>query len=419
MRIVLRGGTLFDGTGAPARPATVIISHQRIEAVLEPGQPEPDGQVIDCTGKFVLPGLIDTHVHLAFAAGPDHETTRRILAGDDDATLLLRQVRHAQQCLLTGITTVRDCGGRDLSSFALRDAIAAGILPGPRIVASGMPITTTAGHLHFCGYRADSADEVRRAARMLIEKGADFIKVMATGGNMTPGSNPCRPQYSQEELTALADDAHRLGRQVAAHVGAAEGIRRCLEARVDTLEHGNWLNPDGTLGYDPRLAERMAEQGTYLGLAVPGIDRLNLLPDTHPSQAARDRALEALRAKYEPFRRMWAAGVSIMVSSDAGVRLTPFTDIHLSLETFSFALDVSPAEALTAVTATPARALKLDHEIGTIEAGKRADVLVVEGDPLADLKALARVRLVLRDGAIAVEGDRLSMAAATGQMERN
>ncbi|MGI6207035.1 MAG: amidohydrolase family protein [Anaerolineae bacterium] len=404
MRLILRGGTLFDGTGAPARPATVTIRQGRIEAVLEPGDSVPEGQVLDCAGKFVLPGLIDSHVHLAFAAGPDHKTTRDILAGDDDATLLLRQTRHAQQCLLAGITTVRDCGGRGLSTLALRDAIGNGLLAGPRIVACGMPITTTAGHLHFCGYRADSVDEVRKAARSLIESGADFIKVMATGGNMTPGTNPARPQYSQEELSALVEDAHRLGRKVAAHVGAREGIRRCLEAGVDTLEHGNWLNPDGTLGYDPELAEGMARQGAVLGLAVPGIDRVNLL-----AEAGREQALEALHAKYEPFRRMRAAGVPIMVSSDAGVRMTPFDGIALSLQAFSFAMDASPAETLVAATATPARALGLEDEIGTIVAGKRADILVVEGDPLSDLGALRQVHLVLRDGAIAVQQGRLSL----------
>jgi len=417
MRTIVRAGTLFDGTGTATAPSrSIVIEDGRIEAVTATtAMPREGDRLLDCGGKFILPGLIDSHVHLAFAAGPDHESTRAILAHDSDATLVLREARHAQECLLAGITTVRDCGGRDLSSLALRDAIRDGLLVGPRILASGRPITTTAGHLHFCGIRADSADEARRASRSLIEAGADFIKVMATGGNMTPGSNPARPQYSQAELTALVEDAHRLGRPVAAHVGCVEGIRRCLQAEVDTIEHGNWLLDDGTVGFDPALAEQWARQGTYLGLPVAGYDRVNLLPETHASEAARDRALQALWAKYEPFRHLRAAGVPVMVSSDAGVRLTPFPAFCLSLEAFAFAMDVSPADTILAATAVAARGLGLADELGTIEPGKRADLLVIDGDPLQDLSQLRRVHLVLREGKVVVDRGRLVLPSPQGR----
>lgn len=411
MRTIVIAGTLFDSTGAaPLHDQAVVISDGRIEAVSPMAglQLRKGDQVLDCAGKFVMPGLIDSHVHLAFAAGPDHETTRDALKADSRDTSVVRQLRHAQECLLTGITTVRDCGGRDLSSLALRNAVAGGLAVGPRILASGQPITTTAGHLHFCGNRADSVTEVRKATRTLIESGADFIKVMATGGNMTPGTNPAMPQYSLEELSAIVEDAHRLGRRVAAHVGAAEGIRRCLEAGVNTLEHGNWLLPDGTVGYDATLGERWARQGAYLGLAVAGYDRVNLLPETHPNEGARQEALAALHRKYAPFRALRAAGVPIMVSSDAGVRLTPFRDFWLSLQTFTYAMDVSPADTLLAATSVAAAGLGLEREVGTVEPGKRADLAVVAGDPLEDITEIRRIHLVLRDGRAVVENGRLS-----------
>ncbi len=415
MRLILKGGTVLDGSGRrPLREATVVISHGRIEAVLRRHQAIPPAQagdeVVDCAGLFLLPGLVDSHVHLAFAAGPDHESTKAVLAHDSEEMLLLRQVHHAQQCLASGITTVRDCGGRGLSTLALRDAIAEGLILGPRIVAAGTPITTTAGHLHFCGYRADNVDEVRKATRTLIERGADFIKVMATGGMMTPGSNPNLPQYSQEELNVIATEAHRLGRRVAAHVGAAEGMRRCVRAGIDTLEHGDWRNPDGSSGYDPRVAEQMAQQGTVIGLAVPGIQRAHLL-DTHGTPASRQAEIETLYAKYAVARAMRAAGVTIIVSSDAGVRLTPFGDIYLSLKLFSMMMDLSPLDTLVAATNLPAQALRLGDELGTLAPGKRADILVLDRDPLEDLDHLRLVHAVIRDGVPLVSEGRLALSA--------
>ncbi len=412
MRTVLLAGSLFDGTGpTPSRGRAVLIEDGRITAVPAAGEySRQDGDhVLDCGRHFVMPGLIDSHVHLAFAAGPDHESTKATLAADDDANLVLRQLRNAQECLLAGITTVRDCGGRDLSSLALRDAFVQGLVTGPRILASGQPITTSAGHLHFCGRRADTADDVRRTTRDLIEAGADFIKVMATGGNMTPGSNPARPQYSQAELGEAVDNAHRLGRRVAAHVGAVEGIRRCLEAGVDTLEHGNWLLPDGVVAYDPAVAERWAAQGAYLGLAVAGYDRVIWPRGNHDSAAQHEASLQSLYLKYAPFRALRAAGVPIMVSSDAGVRLTPFCDLWLSLQAYCFAMDAPPSEALLAATAVAARGLGLEREAGTLAPGRRADIVVVAGDPLRDLVDLQRVDLVLREGQVVVKDGRLAM----------
>ncbi len=415
MRTIVIAGTLFDGTrDAPTSGQAIVVEDGRIQTVVPAAQirPQEGDQVLDCSEHFVLPGLIDSHVHLAFAARPDHTTTRAALEGDSRDGSVLRQLHNAQECLLAGITTVRDCGGRDLTSFALRDAVAAGLVVGPRILAGGQPITTTGGHLHFCQRRADSVTEVRHAVRSLIEAGADFIKVMATGGNMTPGSNPAQPQYRQEELDALVEDAHRLGRRVAAHVGAVEGIRRCLLAGVDTLEHGNWLQPDGTVGYDPAVAELWVRQGAYLGLAVAGYDRLNLRRDRFADAAAHHDALVALYRKYAPFRALRAAGVPIMVSSDAGVRLTPFRHFWLSLQAYSFAMEVSAAETLRGATSVAAAGLGLDAEVGVVVPGKRADLLVVAGDPLSDLSDLSRVHLVLCDGRVVVEDGRLVAPAA-------
>ncbi|MBM3189458.1 MAG: amidohydrolase family protein, partial [Chloroflexi bacterium] len=218
----------------------------------------------------------------------------------------LREARHAQECLLAGITTVRDCGGRGLTTLAVRDAIADGLLPGPRVLASGMPITTTFGHLYFCGLEVEGVDNVRVAARKLAKEGVDFLKVMATGGIMTHNANPAIPRYSQAELDAICEEARMLNKRVAAHVGSAEGVRRCVQTGVNTIEHCGWANPDGTSGYDPRVAERMAEEGVFAGATVAGIVRNRLLPESWPNEAERQRGLEETHRGWQRFREMRA-----------------------------------------------------------------------------------------------------------------
>lgn len=404
MKRILRNGTLIDGNGGkPAVGVDVVIEDDKIECIIEsPAAVDglaPEAEAIDCTGKFILPGLVDSHVHLAFKPNPQDEVIVRQVLADSNQTLVLREMRHAQECLQAGITTARDCGGRGFSTLAVRDAIAARMLPGPRVFASGMPVTTTFGHLYFCGLEVDGVDEVRVAARRLAKNGVDFIKVMATGGILTKNKNPWIPQYSQAELDVLCQEARRLDKRVAAHVGSAEGVRRCVEAGVNTIEHCGWANPDGSAScYDPKTVEKMAAKGTFVGATVPGVTRNYLLPDEKLTDAERQCHLEQLHQGWQLFRDMRAAGVKFTLSSDAGCRSTPFGEIYLSLMYYSLMMEVSPLETVSAITKAGAEALGLEKTLGTIEPGKIADIFVLDADPLQDLSNVQRVALVLKEG---------------------
>jgi imidazolonepropionase-like amidohydrolase len=391
---------LIDGTGgAPRGDVAVAIDGDRIVAITDRAsvRATPGEAIFDEPALVLTPGLIDSHVHLVLDHGPDHATTRAVVEAASDAELALRAARNAYMCLSAGITTVRDCGGRGLITCVIRDAIDAGLLVGPRVLASGPPITTTAGHCHWFGGIADSTDELRVAVRSLCRDGVDFIKVMATGGNMTAGSNPLRSQYKAEELAAAAFEAHRLNRRIAAHVLSAEAIPWLVDAEFDTLEHCLWQGPGGLSQYDPEMAARIGAAPMWVGVTLTGIDRL-LLPD----------GLEALRERHADTRRLLEAGAQVMLSSDAGVRYTRFEDFALTLVCAVEALGLSPVEAIHRATAVPADALGIADDLGTVEVGKRADLVLVEGDPASDVRDMGAVRTVWRDGRVVLAGGRLA-----------
>ena len=233
-------------------------------------------QIEDYGDGVVIPGMIDSHVHLQLLPGTDHEVGRaehaqaRLSGG-----IYLRAMTNARLALTAGITTVRDLAA-DMSILVVRDTIAAGE-PGPRLLVAGLPITTTAGHCHWMGeLRADNADEVRRSARWLAERGVDVVKIMSSGGNMTAGSNALRPQYSAAELSEAVAEAHRLGRRVVAHALNVEAIRNCVDAGVDSIDHCTWQLPDGSLAYDAELGRQLIDTGVQVGITGSGILRILL-----------------------------------------------------------------------------------------------------------------------------------------------
>ena len=256
MQVVIQADRLFDGTGAePIEQAAVVIGDGRIRAVGRRDEivaPDGEAQRVEYAGCTILPGLIDCHVHLIFSAGPRPLDD---LLADDDHALLLRAVHNAQTALRAGITTVKDLGGRGAVTLALRDAIGRGLLPGPRILAAGPPITSTGGHCNWLGGEADTADELRKKVRQLVKQGVDLLKVMASGGRMTPGSNVCAAQFTVEQLRALVEDAHRLGKSVAAHGHGVAGIRNAVAAGV------------GNIAFS--LGERLTLDPTHLQRASP------------------------------------------------------------------------------------------------------------------------------------------------------
>ncbi len=381
--LVLRAATLIDGTGAePLRPGEVVIRDGAIAAAGEPGTPADDAEVVDYGDATLLPGLIDAHVHLQFTAGPDHPTTRTTHINASDSERIATAIGNAQKGLATGVTTMRDTGGYLTLNMDVRDAINEGHVVGPRLLVCGAPITTTAGHLHWCGLRADSRDEVIEAVRAMVEAGADFVKVMATGGMMTPGTSPGMTQYSEPELQALVDDAHRLRKQVAAHVLGSDGCILAIDTGVDTLEHCSWLDETGERGslrFDAEAAARVdpATQSVHATVGagsrdfVRGLEHLDALP-------AGDR--DELQARNKYHRAMRASGTPLVVSSDAGVMTTAHDEFALTVIAASVTLDLSPAEVINLTTYAPARAIGLGDVTGALKPGLAADVLVVGGD---------------------------------------
>jgi len=392
MDTLIKAAALLDGTGAPPqRPGALLVRKGRIVALGAEAlaQAAPEALLHDLTPYTLLPGLIDCHVHLIWSGEPGALWSAN---AESDEWLLLRATANAQAALRAGITTVRDCGGRGTVIINLARAIRAGLLAGPRILSSGAPITTTGGHCYYLGLEAEGVDAVRRAVRQMHRAGADFIKVMVTGGGGTPGSNVRAAQFRLEELRAMADDAHRLGKRIAGHVHGTEGIAPATEAGFDSLEHCSWLAREGTgRDYDQRVAEKIVRQGIYVCRTIAGFERWKL-EELGPGHKAWE--------DYRVFRNLVHAGARIAAGTDAGIDQTDFQGLCYTLETMVGLGEMTNAQALDSATRVAAECLGLEGEIGTLEAGKRADCLAVVGNPLEDLRALRQVKAVLRDGRV-------------------
>jgi len=402
--LIVKAGTLVDGTGAPPRRgAQITIRDGRIVEVGPIGDAPSDAQVIDASSQTVVPGLIDCHVNLVFSG--DADPLADVLA-DDDATLLLRASMAARTALAAGVTTVRDLGDRRATARRLRDAVARGLVPGPRILSAGAPITITGGHCHFLGIAADSEDDVRRVARQQLKDGTNCLKIMASGGRMTPGANPRWPQYSVNQVKAAVEEARRAGVRIAAHALSAESIRNAAEAGVDNVEHCGWLGREDGLAFDESTAELMRERGVAFDPTMSPTEAMMQLDPSAWNDAQKAAAVtrgELIAA----FRRMLELGVTLVAGTDAGVRKTPFDSLPRELELYVRQLGMSPLAAITAATGTSARVLGLEGEAGTIQPGWKADLLVVDGDPTVDITALQQVRTVLQSGRVTVEDGRV------------
>ncbi|MGZ3609538.1 MAG: metal-dependent hydrolase family protein [Ktedonobacteraceae bacterium] len=321
-------------------------------------------------------------------------------SGEPPGLALLRAAYHVRCTLEAGITTIRDLGGQEHMEFALREAIAEGYCSGPRMVLAGKLLSmTSAGADAFRGmYReADGADEVRKAAREQLKAGADVIKVMATGAVMTPGEQPGASQFTLEEMSAAAEEAHKVGRKMAAHAHGSTGILTAVQAGADTIEHGSLLCES------PEAIRLMAERRVFL---VPTLATSAMT--THGTEIPSFMAENDRRLGDAPQRSVQAAlaaGVPIAMGTDAGVPFVRHGANAIELVLMVEA-GLSPMRSIVASTSNAALALGLQDEIGTIENGKCADLLVIDGDPLADINILTqkeRIRLVMRNGCIVVE----------------
>jgi imidazolonepropionase-like amidohydrolase len=407
---VIEAGRLVDGTGAePIESARMVIEDGRIREVGPASRvkkPAGDADVIDFSGNTLMPGLLDGHVHLNFSALPS--ALPDILA-EDNPRILLRAVHNAQLALRVGVTTVRDCGGRDLMPLKLRDAIAAGVIPGPRILAAGPAITVTGGHCYFFNGEVDSADGMRQLARSLAKSGVDFFKVMSTGGRMTPNTNVTAAQFTVEELTALVQEAKRLNRKTTAHGHGTAGIRNAVAAGIDCIEHCTWVSEsdDAEVDYDPSVADQMVKQGTYLSPTISPARTVSA-PTDDPHLAEVRRRTRAMRPKIrEAQRDMLARGVKIIGSTDAGVANVPLDSMPGELEAAVEELGLTPMQAITAATYTGSQAFDRSEDFGSLQVGRRADFLVLDGDPSKDISDIRKLRWVFKDGVAEVENGRL------------
>ena len=388
-KMVLRAGALFDGvSGALVADPVVTIEGGRIVSVAAGGL-SPAGQargveIVDLPGATLMPGLIDTHLHLCFDASDDPVGH---LAGLDDDGLRRQMAAAARRALAGGVTTVRDLGDRGYLALDLRDQ-AAGPDPMPTILASGPPITSPGGHCHFLGGEVDGAAAARTAVRERSERGVDVIKVMASGGNMTPGSLPYLPQFGVDVLRAIVAEAHRLGLPVTAHAHSARSIADAVAAGVDGIEHATFMSAEGVDAPDS-LIRVIAARQTVIGATVgqePGH------PGPPPAIVSRQPAMLAAR------RRLVQAGAFVVAGSDAGASAAKPHDVLRFAPEQLVAAGLDPAAALRVMTSDAARACGLEHGKGRIAPGFDADILVLDGNPVQDLSAVRRVLAVYARG---------------------
>jgi imidazolonepropionase-like amidohydrolase len=404
-RLLLLPDRVVDGTGRPPlKRAFVVIEGERIVAL---GPAEDGGRHLprasrrlEYPGCTITPGLVDSHVHLTFSAGP---IPLRQLQDDTDTRLALTGLANARAALLAGVTTVRDLGSRGRITLDLRDAIASGAVPGPRILACGRPITSPGGHCHFLGGVARGVEAVSRLAAELIAQGADAIKVMGTGGNMTEGSDPLQAQFSVAELREIVRVARAAHRRVTVHARGVEGMRRAVDAGVDGIEHARMEVAPGQWGFDAELARAMADQGIT---AAP-----TLAASFRASQAKVAGAKVGLREGMVPIPvrqqnawRLREEGVKVVVGTDAGAALARFDEaVHVELELLVSA-GWSPLDAIEAGTRGAATAIGVQADLGTVEPGKIADLLVVRGDPSRNISDIRQVEHVFQRGRLAASG---------------
>jgi imidazolonepropionase-like amidohydrolase len=370
----------------------------------------PDAIVSSFPLQTILPGLINSHAHLCLPSGGQPFHLRQT-----DEMALLTAVRNMGRERRSGVTTVRDCGDQNGVLFSLRKAVDQDILDGPRLILCGPPMTMTDGHAHFLGGVADGPLEISRAVRRRIADSADFIKLIGTGGG-TRGTRPGHAAYSCKELSAAVAVARKVDIPVTVHCRGIPGIVNALDAGVDQIEHACFERPDGSLTFDPELAGRMAQTGTYI---TPTIQLYRDML-AHMENKAADHTLneseetvlkslpDAIDAKLLALQGFMAAGVPVVAGNDAGLPYTEFGFLWQELDAMVMG-GMTAIEAITAATQTAARAVRMEDEIGSIKSGKQADLLIVDGDPTTEISALSNVRMVMQAGRMVFhQGDQVS-----------
>jgi imidazolonepropionase-like amidohydrolase len=403
---VIKAARLLDCTGGPARENMAVVveggrilrvSSQRELATPEDARPE----VHDFGRATLLPGLVDCHAHTNM---PGDGSSVDAVHQDDDDIHLMQGVTNARLALESGVTTMRENGGWNKAPFSLKEGIRRGIVPGPRIVNCGRPVTMTGGHCWMMGSQADGVDGVRKEVRRLVHEGADYIKVMTSGGS-TRGTVPAAASYSLQELTAIVDEAHERGKLVGAHAHAVQAIINCLDSGLDMIVHCTFIHPDGSIRYDPALGDRIAKAGVFLNPTlyvtasrVSKLDEKRQQVGLSPEeQKLLDSERYRVESRLEVCRQLVRAGARFIGGSDCGFGAYPFGQFHTELKAM-MEMGLSTQQVLLGGTRDAAEAVGLLGQIGTVAPGKEADLLVVEGDPSRNIDDLSRVVAVFKGG---------------------
>ncbi|HEV8255249.1 MAG TPA: amidohydrolase family protein [Vicinamibacteria bacterium] len=402
---VLRAARLFDGRGdATVKDAVVIVEGDRIRSVGARLAVPAGATVIDLGDATLLPGFIDAHTHVTGESTDDWfmgtvQGLRRTVAEQ-----AIRATEYARRTLQAGFTTIRNVGAEDFVDVALRNAIAEGMVPGPRMQVSVHPLGARGGHCDETGWPyllfgresgvsegiASGPDAFRDAVRFQVKYGADVIKVCATGGVLSLADEVDTAQLTQEEMDAIVEEAHRLRKKAAAHAHGAEGAKVAIRAGIDSIEHGSFL--------DDEALRMMKERGTYLVPTLLAAEYVSgrVVPRNYPPEIAA-KAKAAAEARSAVFRKAVRMGLKIAFGTDSAV-----SPHGLNAKEFALLVEhgMSPVAALRAATSVDAELLGLETRIGTLEAGKQADIVAVPGDPLADIRATEKVRFVMKGGRV-------------------
>jgi imidazolonepropionase-like amidohydrolase len=379
-------GLVLDGLADEPVSGWVQVEGERIVGVGggEPG-PRAAERTVDLGGRTIMPGLIDTHVHIAggdYFPGYEHEPI---------GIAAVRTAEVARRTLLAGFTTVRAASSRDFLELDIRDAIRMGLTPGPRIIGSGRGITCTGGHLHEVAMEVDGPEEVRKAVRQHIKRGADSLKIMMSGGVATAGLPVQAEQFSVEEVKAAVYEAHRVGMKVLTHSIGLQAIRNAIEGGVDSIDHGQYL--------DEECAISMQQRGIYL---VPTFGPFYYYTEVRKAEDWRIQRAEAIKEQHQrAYRLALEVGVPIAMGSDCGAPSRfPIGDNALEL-TLMVRNGMSAARVVQCGTSHAARLTGVFDQVGSLEPGKLADLIVVDGNPLEDISVLQqRVQLVMKGGTL-------------------
>lgn len=400
MKLVLKADRLIDGTGAePVNNAALVAEDGRITQVTTQDQVQiSPGEEVDkiTVSGSIMPGYIEMHSHMHCSSELD---AYRHITTESNETFTMRSVKAMRAALTSGVTTMRDLGARNEVAFPIKQAIEDGIIAGPRLIVTGTPITTTGGHCNIFGTEANSSEEVVAALRQQFKLGAGYIKIMSTGGGFTPGTNVRAPQYPMETLKDAVKDAERLNLRIAAHCHAAAGVRNCVEAGVHNLIHCSWLadDPADVYDYDTGVVDEMVAKGIYVDPTL-ALGHLNDLRGRAPGGGST--AMGDPERRFEILRDMWSRGVKFVTGMDSGMVNAHFDDFAYIPQVMVEKMGISPMEAIVCSTKTSAECLGLEAEIGTLEVGKSADVVMVKGNPAEDIKAMHNVDSIVRQGEV-------------------